>query len=168
LLKISIFFCLFLFFFDKFIIQVAELEAERDQERINHHETLEETLKKETRIKELEEVVANQAKMKELLEKLQLKVEAYKKQIEEAEKMAAANLARVRTQRTQFDDSSLFQPRPQSRGGVRGRELVARDNSGGRGISAERNVIGGRGRVQDNRGLRAGPLPNRGGSAFRF
>ena len=105
--------------------------------------------------------------MKELLEKLQLKVEAYKRQIEEAEKMAAANLARVRTQRTQFEESNLYQPRPQSRGGVRGRELVAKDsslnrsNSGGRGMSAERNMINGR-------GLRAGPLPNRGGSAFRF
>ena len=65
--------------------------------------------KTERRIKELlfqqEEDRKNQDKMSELAGKLQHKIKVYKQQIEEAEEIAALNLAKFRKAQQDFEES---------------------------------------------------------------
>merc|ERR1712045_941946 len=67
--------------------------------------------KMETRIRELESEVAdedkkNQQRMQGLVDGLQDKIKSYKKQIEEAEEIAALNLAKFRGTQAQVADSA--------------------------------------------------------------
>merc|ERR1719510_2667460 len=68
--------------------KIKDLEAQKSQRRT------------ERRVKELtfsqEEDQKNHERMQELVDKLQNKVKSYKKQIEEAEEIAALNLAKFR------------------------------------------------------------------------
>lgn len=68
--------------------QVKELELELDSEQKRHAETVKTLRKNERRLKELlfqsEEDQKNQHRMQELVERLQNKMKAYKRQVEEA------------------------------------------------------------------------------------
>lgn len=68
--------------------QVKELELELDSEQKRHAETVKSLRKNERRLKELlfqsEEDQKNQHRMQELVERLQMKMKAYKRQVEEA------------------------------------------------------------------------------------
>lgn len=69
-------------------LQVKELELELDSEQKRHAETVKTLRKNERRLKELlfqsEEDQKNQQRMQELVERLQNKMKAYKRQVEEA------------------------------------------------------------------------------------
>lgn len=71
-----------------FWVQVKELEMELDSEQKRHAETVKTLRKNERRLKELlfqsEEDQKNQQRMQELVERLQNKMKAYKRQVEEA------------------------------------------------------------------------------------
>merc|ERR1712227_1138252 len=67
-------------------------------------------LKMETRIRELESEVdaenrKNHERMQGLIDQLQSKIKSYKKQIEEAEEIAALNLAKYRNAHAQLADA---------------------------------------------------------------
>lgn len=68
--------------------QVKELELELDSEQKRHAETVKTLRKNERRLKELlfqsEEDQKNQQRMQDLVERLQNKMKAYKRQVEEA------------------------------------------------------------------------------------
>lgn len=68
--------------------QVKELELELESEQKRHGETVKTLRKNERRLKELlfqsEEDQKNQLRMQELVERLQIKMKAYKRQVEEA------------------------------------------------------------------------------------
>merc|ERR1711878_21536 len=65
--------------------------------------------KGERRVKELlfqqEEDKKNQDRITELVDKLQQKIKSYKKQIEEAEEIAAINLAKYRKAQQEFEEA---------------------------------------------------------------
>merc|ERR1712059_131221 len=65
--------------------------------------------KSERRIKELQfqqdEDKKNQDSMSELAQKLQMKIKTYKKQIEEAEEIAALNLAKYRKSQQELEET---------------------------------------------------------------
>lgn len=67
---------------------MKELEIELDSEQKRHAETVKTLRKNERRLKELlfqsEEDQKNQQRMQELVERLQNKMKAYKRQVEEA------------------------------------------------------------------------------------
>lgn len=69
-------------------VKVKELELELDAEQKRHGETVKNLRKNERRLKELlfqtEEDQKNQQRMQELVERLQMKMRAYKRQVEEA------------------------------------------------------------------------------------
>lgn len=69
-------------------VKVKELELELDSEQKRHTETVKSLRKNERRLKELlfqsEEDQKNQHRMQELVERLQMKMKAYKRQVEEA------------------------------------------------------------------------------------
>ena len=69
-------------------LQVKELELELDSEQKRHAETVKGLRKNERRLKELlfqsEEDQKNQQRMQDLVERLQNKMKAYKRQVEEA------------------------------------------------------------------------------------
>lgn len=69
-------------------MQVKDLEMELDSEQKRHAETVKTLRKNERRLKELlfqsEEDQKNQQRMQELVERLQNKMKAYKRQVEEA------------------------------------------------------------------------------------
>ena len=71
-----------------------------DAEQRHHQETIKEVRKNDRRLKELafqaEEDRKNQARLSDLVEKLQNKMRIYKRQAEEAEEIAAANLTKFR------------------------------------------------------------------------
>ncbi|PAA89248.1 hypothetical protein BOX15_Mlig007848g1 [Macrostomum lignano] len=89
--------------------RVRDLEGELDAEQRRHQETQKNARKSERRLKELsfasEEERKNQAKLQELVEKLQSKVKAYKRQVEEAEEIAAINLAKFRKVQHDLEES---------------------------------------------------------------
>merc|ERR1711915_446576 len=80
--------------------RVHELEAQFNEESNKHGEATKTLRKCERRIKELtfqsEEDKRNHEKMQDIVDKLQQKVKTYKRQIEEAEEIAAVNLAKYR------------------------------------------------------------------------
>uniref|UniRef100_A0A1I8HVR0 Paramyosin n=1 Tax=Macrostomum lignano TaxID=282301 RepID=A0A1I8HVR0_9PLAT len=91
------------------VAAVRDLEGELDAEQRRHQETQKNARKSERRLKELsfasEEERKNQAKLQELVEKLQSKVKAYKRQVEEAEEIAAINLAKFRKVQHDLEES---------------------------------------------------------------
>merc|ERR1719244_113931 len=80
--------------------RIRDLEAELDSEQRRLGDATKNFKKADRGIKELtfrqEEDRKNAEKMQELVEKLQNQVRAYKRQIEEAEEIAAMNLAKFR------------------------------------------------------------------------
>ncbi|CAF4110720.1 unnamed protein product [Rotaria sp. Silwood2] len=90
--------------------RIHELESEIELEQHRHQETLKELRKNDRRLKELafqtEEDRKNQLRLQDLSEKLQSKIKVYKRQVEEAEEIAALNLAKYRKVQTELEDSA--------------------------------------------------------------
>merc|ERR1711874_699171 len=80
--------------------RVKELEGTLSDETNRHADCMKNYRKCERRIKELtfqgEEDKKNHERMQDLVDKLQMKVKTYKRQIEEAGEIAALNLAKYR------------------------------------------------------------------------
>merc|ERR1712112_511961 len=80
--------------------RIRELESELDAENRRHADVTKNLRKSERTIKELafaaDEDKKNHGRMQSLIDQLQGKVKTYKKQIEEAEEIAALNLAKYR------------------------------------------------------------------------
>merc|ERR1712079_796766 len=80
--------------------RIKELESELDAESRRSSEALKNLRRSERRIKELsfsqEEDRKNHERMQALVDQLQAKIRGYKKQLEEAEEIAALNLAKYR------------------------------------------------------------------------
>ncbi|CAF1017374.1 unnamed protein product, partial [Brachionus calyciflorus] len=89
--------------------KIHELETELDLEQRHHQDTLKEVRKNDRRLKELvfqaEEDRKNQARLTDLVEKLQNKMKVYKRQVEEAEEIAAVNLAKFRKVQHDLEDA---------------------------------------------------------------
>ena len=79
--------------------RIRELESEMDAEGRRFADAQKNMRKSERKVKELiyagEEDKKNHERMQSLVDQLQSKIKSYKKQIEEAEEIAALNLAKV-------------------------------------------------------------------------
>ena len=80
--------------------RIRELESEMDAESRRYADAQKNMRKSERRVKELvfaqDEDKKNHERMQGLIDQLQGKIKSYKKQIEEAEEIAALNLAKYR------------------------------------------------------------------------
>merc|ERR1711870_2115 len=89
--------------------RIRELESELDAENRRFADVQKNLRKSERRIKELafaaDEDRKNHERMQALIDQLQAKIKSYKKQIEEAEEIAALNLAKFRQTQTNLADS---------------------------------------------------------------
>merc|ERR1711970_1489058 len=89
--------------------RIRELEVELGSVQSRTSENNKGFTKTERKVKELsfqnEEDKKNQNRMSELATKLQQKIKTYKKQIEEAEEIAALNLAKYRKAQQEFEES---------------------------------------------------------------
>eukprot|EP00095_Tigriopus_kingsejongensis_P006753 maker-scaffold544_size141056-snap-gene-0.37 protein:Tk06753 transcript:maker-scaffold544_size141056-snap-gene-0.37-mRNA-1 annotation:"myosin heavy muscle isoform x29" len=89
--------------------RIRELEIELGNTQAGTSETYKAYQKSERRIKELQfqqdEDRKNQERMSELATKLQQKIKTYKKQIEEAEEIAALNLAKFRKAQQELEEA---------------------------------------------------------------
>ncbi|MCP9264596.1 Slow myosin heavy chain 1 [Dirofilaria immitis] len=86
----------------KLEMRIRELEQELDAEQ-RRTSDYEKELKKET---DCEEDRKNSDRLTELVDKLQGKIKVYKRQVEEAEEVAAINLGKYRQLQTQLDDAN--------------------------------------------------------------
>merc|ERR1739846_50165 len=95
---------------NKMETRIRELESEVDAEQRRMGDAVKNLRKSERRIKEMtyaaDEDRKNQERMQALVDGLQDKIKSYKKQIEEAEEIAALNLAKFRNAQAQAADSS--------------------------------------------------------------
>lgn len=89
--------------------RVRELETHLDEEARRHSDAQKNLRKCERRIKELtfqsDEDKKNHERMQDLVDKLQQKLKTYKLQIEEAEEIAALNLAKYRKVQQELDEA---------------------------------------------------------------
>merc|ERR1711970_163277 len=89
--------------------RVRELEGQLDDEARRHADAQKNLRKCERRIKELtfqsDEDKKNHERMQDLVDKLQQKIKTYKKQIEEAEEIAALNLAKFRKAQQELEEA---------------------------------------------------------------
>lgn len=89
--------------------RIHELESEVDAENRRHADSQKNLRKSERRIKEYsfaaDEDRKNHERMQNLVDQLQSKIKAYKKQIEEAEEIAAINLAKFRKVQGNLNDA---------------------------------------------------------------
>jgi len=89
--------------------RVRELEMELDSEQRRHAETQKNMRKADRRLKELafqsDEDRKNQERLQDLVDKLQAKIKTYKRQVEEAEEIAAVNLAKFRKVQNELEDA---------------------------------------------------------------
>ena len=89
--------------------RIRELESEVDAENRRFADGQKNLRKSERRIKELsyaaDEDRKNQERMQALIDGLQSKIKSYKKQIEEAEEIAALNLAKFRQAQAQLGEA---------------------------------------------------------------
>lgn len=89
--------------------RIADLESELDGEQRAHQETVKELRKNERRIKELslqaDEDRKQQARLQDMVDKLQSKNRLLKKQAEDAEEIAASNLAKFRKAQHDLEDA---------------------------------------------------------------
>ena len=94
---------------NKMETRIRELESEMDAENRRLADAGKNLRKSERRIKELsfaaEEDRKNHERMQSLIDQLQGKIRSYKKQIEEAEEIAALNLAKYRQAQSQLAES---------------------------------------------------------------
>merc|ERR1711864_47676 len=90
--------------------RVRELESELDAETRRCNDAQKNMRKSERHIKELsyqqDEDRKNHERMEGLIDQLQGKIKSYKKQIEEAEEIAALNLAKYRQVQANLGDSA--------------------------------------------------------------
>lgn len=90
--------------------KIHELENELDIEQRHHQETLKEVKKHDRRLKDLmfqsEEEKKSQFRLTDLVEKLQNKIKAYKRQIEETEEIASVNLGKFRKVQHELEDAN--------------------------------------------------------------
>merc|ERR1712051_888715 len=113
---------------NKMDTRIRELESEVDAEARRMADSQKNLRKSERRIKELtyasDEDRKNHERMQALIDGLQSKIKSYKKQIEEAEEIAALNLAKYRTaqghlgdaaDRADLNDHALAKARAQGR-----------------------------------------------------
>jgi len=89
--------------------RVRELEQELDGEQRRHTDADKNMRNKDRRVKELEFQIEEDKKsaerMNDLVDKLQTKLKVYKRQIDEAEEIAATNLAKYRQVQQQIEDA---------------------------------------------------------------
>ena len=89
--------------------KIKDLERQMDDEQRRLVEAQKSQWRTDRRVKELtfsqEEDCKNHERMQELVDKLQNKVKSYKKQIEEAEEIAALNLAKFRKVQSDLEQS---------------------------------------------------------------
>merc|ERR1712002_810257 len=108
--------------------RIRELESEMDAESRRFGDAQKNLRKSERRIKELtfaqDEDKKNHERMQALIDQLQAKIKSYKKQIEEAEEIAALNLAKFRKvqgnlaasgERADLSEQALAKMKAQSR-----------------------------------------------------
>merc|ERR1711997_803233 len=108
--------------------RIRELESELDAENRRLGDASKNLRKSERRVKELaytmDEDKKNQERMQALIDQLQGKIKSYKKQIEEAEEIAALNLAKYRqvqnnlsvsVERADLSEQALAKSRARSR-----------------------------------------------------
>merc|ERR1719247_363212 len=90
--------------------RVRELETQYDDESRRHADAQKNLRKCERRIKELsfqsEEDKKNHERMQDLVDKLQQKIKTYKRQIDEAEEIAAMNLAKYRKAQGELENQA--------------------------------------------------------------
>merc|ERR1719220_2682962 len=95
---------------NKMDTRIRELESEVGAENRRFGDAQKNLRKSERRIKELtyasDEDRKNQERMQILVDQLQSKIKSYKKQIEEAEEIAALNLAKFRQAQAQLGDAA--------------------------------------------------------------
>merc|ERR1719350_2317562 len=110
--------------------RIRELESELDAENRRQSDAQKNMRKSERRIKELtyqqDEDRKNHERMQALIDQLQGKIKSYKKQIEEAEEIAALNLAKYRnaqnnvadaTERADLNEQALAKTKAKGRAG---------------------------------------------------
>jgi len=89
--------------------KIKDLEGQLDEEQRKLVDSQKSQRRTDRRVKELmfsqEEDCKNHERMQELVDKLQNKVKSYKKQIEEAEEIAALNLAKFRKVQADLEES---------------------------------------------------------------
>jgi len=89
--------------------RIRQIESELDGEQRRHADAQKSLRKNERRIKELsfqaDEDRKNHERMQDLVDKLQQKIKTFKRQIEEAEEIAALNLAKYRKAQTDLEDA---------------------------------------------------------------
>ena len=89
--------------------RIHELESELENENRRNADSFKNLKKSERRIKELtfacDEDRKNHERMQVLVDQLQAKIKCYKKQIEEAEEIAALNLAKYRQVQSELTDA---------------------------------------------------------------
>merc|ERR1719370_1492600 len=94
---------------NKMETRIRELESEMDAENRRFADAQKNLRKSERRIKELtfaaDEDRKNHERMQGLIDQLQGKIKTYKKQIEEAEEIAALNLAKFRQAQANVGDA---------------------------------------------------------------
>ena len=118
---------------NKMETRIRELESEVDAEARRLGDAQKNLRKSERRIKELtyasDEDRKNQERMQALVDQLQSKIKSYKKQIEEAEEIAALNLAKFRQaqgnladaeERADLNEQALAKTRAKGRGASAG------------------------------------------------
>ena len=90
--------------------RIHELESELEAESRRNSDSFKNLNRSERRIKELtfsaDEDRKNHERMQSLVDQLQSKIKCFKKQIEEAEEIAALNLAKFRTVQNQLSDAA--------------------------------------------------------------
>ncbi|XP_021957436.1 myosin heavy chain, muscle [Folsomia candida] len=126
--------------------KLHNIEAELDIEQRRHVDAQKNMRKCDRRVKELsfqsDEDRKNHEKMQDLLEKLQQKIRTYKRQIEEAEEIAALNLAKFNKAQQELDDITerAEQAEMQLRGNRPGFGGVGQAQHGPRGQRAPSNM----------------------------
>merc|ERR1719450_1955040 len=116
---------------NKMETRIRELESEMDAEGRRYADATKNLRKSERRIKELtfagDEDRKNHERMQGLIDSLQGKIKTYKKQLEEAEEIAALNLTKFRkvqgdlqeaTERADLNDQSLAKLKAKGRASV--------------------------------------------------
>ena len=119
--------------------RIRELESELDAESRRLGDAQKNMRKSERRVKELiyagEEDKKNQERMQALIDQLQGKIKSYKKQIEEAEEIAALNLAKYRQvqgnlqqsgERADLQEQALAKMKASSRAGSLAPMVISR------------------------------------------
>ncbi|VDN05654.1 unnamed protein product [Thelazia callipaeda] len=94
----------------KLEMRIRDLEQELDGEQRRNSDYEKELKKGDRRVKELEfqceEDRRNSDRLTELVDKLQMKIKVFKRQVEEAEEVASVNLGKYRQLQTQLDDAN--------------------------------------------------------------